>query len=226
MTRAIVATIAAQLGKTVSESAARKHPASIKAYEYFLQGNRHYYRFNPADNVKAAELFEKAIELDPQFARAYAGLADTYGTDFFLGWQRTENPLQNNLAIAKKALDLDSNDMLARVVLAAGLMGDGRWEEAEFELERVLSLKPGDADVLAQTGHCLFMCARTDIGVALLEEAIRLNPLFPDSYRRWLGQGYFHAERYREASDSAPSCRVRWMGIRLSGGYLYAFGRV
>lgn len=202
VTRAIVATIAAQLGKTVSESAARKHPASIKSYEYFLQGNRHYYRFNPDDNVKAAELFEKAIEIDPQFARAYAGLANTYTTDYFLGWQRRENALQNAREAAQKALNLDSNDALARLVQAWALIGHGRWEEAELELDRVLSLKPGDADVLAEAGLTAKNVGRVEDGIALLEEAIRLNPLFPESYRRWLGLSYYRAKRYQDAATA------------------------
>lgn len=202
VTRAIVATIAAQLGKTVSESAARKHPTSIKSYEYYLQGNRHYYRFNPDDNVKAAELFEKAIELDPQFARAYAGLADTCTTDYFLGWQRRQNALQKGLEAAQKALKLDSNDALARIILAWALIGHSRWEEAELELDRVLSLRPGDADVLAQAGLTAKNVGRVEAGIALLEEAIRLNPLFPDSYRRWLGLSYYRAKRYQDAATA------------------------
>ena len=105
VTRAIVATIAAQLGKTVSENAARKTTSSIKSYEYLLQANRQYYRFNPDDNITAAQLYQKAIELDPQFSRAYAGLANTYTTDYFVGWLRTKNALQNGLEYARKALD-------------------------------------------------------------------------------------------------------------------------
>jgi TolB-like protein/class 3 adenylate cyclase len=97
VTRAIVATIAAQLGKTVSENAARKTTTSIKSYEYILQANRKYYRFNPDDNIAAAQLYQKAIERDPQFSRAYAGLANTCTTDYFLGWLRTKNALQNGL---------------------------------------------------------------------------------------------------------------------------------
>jgi adenylate cyclase len=173
VTRAIVATIAAQLGKTVSERAARKPTKSIKSYEYFLQANRHYYHFNPDDNATAAKLYEKAIERDTQFARAYAGLANTYTTDHFLGWQRRKNALQNGLEAAQTALKLDSNDALARIILAWALIGHGRWDEAELELDRVLSLKPGDADVLAEAGHALKNVGRVEVGIALLEEARR-----------------------------------------------------
>ena len=202
VTRAIVATLAAQLGKTVSENAARKAPNSIKSYEYLLQANRRYYRFNPDDNIAAARLYEKAIERDPQFSRAYAGLANTYTTDYFLGWLRTENALQNGLDYSRKALAFDSDDALARIVLAWALIGKGSWEEAELELDRVLKLKPGDADILAEAGNGFKAVGRFDVGIALLEEAIRLNPLFPDSYQRWLGQAFYRAGRYQEAINT------------------------
>ena len=223
VTRAIVATIAAQLGKTVSENAARKPTTSIKSYEYLLQANRQYYRFNPDDNIAAAQLYEKAIERDPKFSRAYAGLANTYTTDFFLGWLRTENALQNGLEYAQKALEFDSNDALARIVLAWALIGKGCWEEAELELDRVLTLKPGDADILAEAGNGFKAIGRLEVGIALLEEAIRLNPLFPDTYQRWLGQAYYRAGRYQEAINSLRAVRVDGWGY---GVLAASFARV
>lgn len=223
VTRAIVATIAAQLGKTVSENAARKTTTSIKSYEYLLQANRQYYRFNPDDNIAAARLYQKAIERDSQFSRAYAGLANTYTTDYFLGWLRTKNALQNGLEYAQKALEFDSNDALARIILAWALIGKGCWEEAELELDRVLTLKPGDADILAEAGNSFASVGRPEVGIDLLEEAIRLNPLFPNTYQRWLGQAYYVAGRYQEAINTLRALRMDgW-----SYGYLAAsFARV
>lgn len=211
VTRAIVATIAAQLGKTVSESAARKSTTNIRSYEFFLQANRSYYRFNPDDNVTAARLYEKAIERDPQFARAYAGLANTYTTDHFLGWRRRENALRRGLESAQKALELDATDTLARAILTWALLGYGRWEEAELETDRLMSSRPGDADILAEAGHALFVVGR-DEGVAVLEEAVRLNPLSPDSYRRWLGIGYYRSKRYRDAATALRAVRLEGWG--------------
>jgi adenylate cyclase len=224
VTRAIVATIAAQLGKTVSENAARKTTTSIKSYDYLLQANRKYYRFNPDDNIAAAQLYQKAIERDPQFSRAYAGLANTYTTDHFLGWLRTKNALQNGLEYAQKALEFDSNDALARIVLAWSLIGKGCWEEAELELDRVLTLKPGDADILAEAGNGFKAVGRLEIGIALLEEAIRLNPLFPDSYQRWLGQAYYRSGRYQEAINTLRAVRVDGWGYGLLAASLARVG--
>ena len=224
VTRAIVATIAAQLGKTVSENAARKTTNSIKSYEYLLQANRHYYRFNPDDNIVAAQLYQKAIERDPQFSRAYAGLANTYTTDYFLGWLRTKNALQNGLENAQKALELDSNDALARIILAWALIGNSQWEDAEIELDRVLASKPGDADILAESGNGLKAVGRLEVGIALLEEAICLNPLFPDTYQRWLGQAYYRAGRYQEAINTLRAVRMDGWGYGVLAASLARVG--
>jgi adenylate cyclase len=224
VTRAIVATIAAQLGKTVSENAARKTTNSIKSYEYLLQANRHYYRFNPDDNIVAAQLYQKAIERDPQFSRAYAGLANTYTTDYFLGWLRTKNALQNGLENAQKALELDSNDALARIILAWALIGNSQWEDAEIELYRVLASRPGDADILAEAGNGLKAVGRLEVGIALLEEAICLNPLFPDTYQRWLGQAYYRAGRYQEAINTLRAVRMDGWGYGVLAASLARVG--
>ena len=77
LTGSIVTALAAQLGKDVAQRAMRKPPANVKAYEYYLWGNLEYYGFSADHNVEANRLYTKAIELDPNFARAYAGLANT-----------------------------------------------------------------------------------------------------------------------------------------------------
>ena len=169
-------------------------------------------KLNPADNIEAARLYQKAIKLDPRFARAYAGLANTYATDYFLGWQRTQNALKNGIENAQKALEFDSSDALARTILAWALIGNSDWEQAEFELDRILRQKPGDADLMAEVGNGLKAVGRIDDGIALLKEAICLNPLSPDSYQRWLGQAYYRAGRYSEARDTLRVIRLEGWG--------------
>ena len=208
VTRAIVAIIAAQLGKTVSDRAARKHPASIKSYEHFLQGNQLYAQFNPDDNITALECYKRAIELDPEFAPAYAGLANTYNTDHLVGWRRLKDGLAHGLENAKEALKRDGNNALARISLAWVYIDQGRWDDAELEFDRVLSLNSGDADILAELGMAQNTLDNFDVGISLLEEAVRLNPLAPEHYQRWLGAGYYQAKRYRDAVTTLRAGRI------------------
>ena len=87
----------------------------------------------------------------------------------------------------------------------------------------MLTLKPGDADILAEAGNSFASVGRPEVGIDLLEEAIRLNPLFPNTYQRWLGQAYYVAGRYQEAINTLRALRMDgW-----SYGYLAAsFARV
>ncbi len=222
VTRSIVAAVAAQLGKHVAEKAARKPTTSIQSYEYFLQANRHYYRFTPGENVVAARLYQKAIDHDPAFARAHAGLANACTTDHFLHWSRIENALEKGLGCARHCLELDRNDPLGRAILSWALIGFRRWEEAEAELDRALTSKSGDPDVMAEVGHGLYVVGRPDEGIALLEDAVRLNPLYPDVYLRWLGIGYYRGKRYQEAVKALSGARLEGWGY---GWLAAAFAR-
>ncbi len=216
LTRSIVATLAAQLGKNVAQRAERKPPANVKAYEYYLWGNLEYYRFSANHNVEANSLYAKAVELDPNFARAYAGLANTYNTDYFLSWLRLENPSAKGLEAARRAVELDGNDAFCRCLFGWAQIANERWEQAEGEFDRVLALKPGDADVLVETGHGLFAVGRAEDGIGLIEEAIHLNPLYPDAYRRWLGIGLFRSRRYEDAVGALRA-------VHLLDGWGYAW---
>jgi adenylate cyclase len=216
LTRSIVTTLATQLGKDVVQRAERKHPANVKAYEYYLWGNREYHRFSADHNVKANSLYAKAVELDPNFARAYAGLSNTYCTDFFLNWLRLEDAPAKGLEAARRAVELDGNDAWCRCMFGAAQMMNERWEQAEGEFDRALALRPGDAEVLVETGHGLIMVGRPEDGVGIIEEAIRLNPLYPDVHRRWLGLGLFRSRRYEDAVDALCA-------VNLLDGWGYAW---
>jgi adenylate cyclase len=216
LTRSIVTTLATQLGKDVVQRAERKHPANVKAYEYYLWGNREYYLFSADHNVEASRLYAKAVELDPNFARAYAGLSNTYCTDFFLNWLRLEDAPAKGLEAARRAVELDGNDAWCRCMFGAAQMANERWEQAEGEFDRALSLRPGDAEVLVETGHGLIMVGRPEDGVGIIEEAIRLNPLYPDVHRRWLGLGLFRSRRYEDAVDALRA-------VNLLDGWGYAW---
>ena len=220
VTQAIVAIVAAQLGKTVSDKAARKHPESIKAYEYYLQGNQHYARFNPDDNLIAMKRYKQAIKLDPEFAPSYAGLANTYATDCLLGWKRLKNGIALALESAEEALNRDGSNALARLSLGWSYINQGRWNDAELEFNRMLSLNSGDADILAELGMAQNALNNFDIGIPLLEKAVRLNPLAPEHYQRWLGIGYYETKRYRDAVKTLRAGRFDgWTYAWLAASY-------
>ena len=94
--RKITSALAARLTNQEEKHMGRPYTSSEVAWEYFMRGAELYRRFTPKDNAHARDLFEKAIELDPEFARAYANLAATHRQDFNGRWnedpQSSEDP--------------------------------------------------------------------------------------------------------------------------------------
>ena len=84
--RRITRAMAVRLTIEEEKNMGRPYTSSEKAWEYFMRGTELARRFTPKDNANARELFEKAIDLDPEFARAYANSAATHRQDFYGTW--------------------------------------------------------------------------------------------------------------------------------------------
>jgi tetratricopeptide (TPR) repeat protein len=90
------------------EMARRKPPENLQAYEYYTLGMEHKHQFTEQDNKKARELFQKALQLDPNFARAYVGLAWTHNLDIDFGWAESrQQSLDHWVAAARRAIVSD-----------------------------------------------------------------------------------------------------------------------
>ena len=91
--------------------ARRKPPANLQAYDYYLLGIEAKHKETKEDNIRAQELFRNALELDPRFARAYTGLALTYGYEIWLSYTESRaRSLRDWLAAVQKAVALDPYD--------------------------------------------------------------------------------------------------------------------
>jgi TolB-like protein/DNA-binding winged helix-turn-helix (wHTH) protein/Flp pilus assembly protein TadD len=150
------------------------------AYEAYLKG-RYFWNKRTADGLKKAnDYFAQAIEQDPNYAQAYAGLADSYALlgDWEYGVLAPKEAYPRAKAAATKALELDSNLGEAHISLAFCLDGfDWDWESAGREFRRGVELNPGYA-----TGHQwyawhLAALGRNDEAVAELKKAESLDPL-------------------------------------------------
>jgi len=103
VTHAIVAALPGQIQKVVIERSERKRTESMTAYDCLLHGNWHYQLFTHEGLFEAIRLYQKAIELDPGFAQAYARLADTYNSAVTQGWE-TNATLHETMEIAQRAI--------------------------------------------------------------------------------------------------------------------------
>jgi TolB-like protein/rhodanese-related sulfurtransferase len=202
--RQIVAALDVKLTNDESAQVAAAETAVPEAYEAFLQGWYHYRRQTPEDTAKAITLFEQAIQLDPGYSRAYAGLAAAHWgivnryweLAVGVGWQRSYDALNKNLGKA-----LEHPTPLAYSVSAEWLARQGRATEALVQIDRAMALAPNEADTHLSKARILNATGRADEAEKSIRLAMRLNPHYGPDYLIVLGQALFHQERYEEAEE-------------------------
>jgi tetratricopeptide (TPR) repeat protein len=187
------------LARARRELARRKPPNDLQAYDYYTLGIEHKHRFTETDNSKAKELFQKAIDLDPNFARAHVGLAWTHLLDIDLGWTKSrQQSMEHWVSAARKAIALDSYDSEARMALGTYYQYLNDFPRAVAEIDQSLELNPNSADQLAQAAWLLTRAGKPERSLELMERAIRLNPHHPDWYGGALRETFFHNLRFEE----------------------------
>jgi TolB-like protein len=202
--------------------ARRKEFASLEAYDCWLRGMDHLRRGTIADDARARQFFERALALDPNYARAHAGVSLSYFNEWSCqAWERWDENEQRAFAAARHALALDETDAVVHVVLARIHLYRREFAQAEHHLERALALNPNDADILAQAGLCRAYLGDGEDGLALARKAIRLNPFHDDWYLGCLALSLFILRRNAEGIEvavKAPRATVD-LPAYLAGGY-------
>jgi TolB-like protein/Tfp pilus assembly protein PilF len=170
--------IASQVGVTLSpeheSKAAAGRAIDPQAYQLYLKG-RYFWNKRTGDGfLKAAEYFQQAVDLDPNYAEAYVGLADCYAFGHFPRNRSAEEAE----AMAQKALALD--DRLGEAHATLGLLAENRdwnWVAAETEYKRAISLNPNYASAHQWYGEELAITGRFDEALRELKLAGELDPL-------------------------------------------------
>jgi TolB-like protein/Tfp pilus assembly protein PilF len=172
--------------------------ARPETYELYLKGRYYLNRANPQDHEKALEYFQQAVDEDPHYAAAYAGIADTY---VFFGFHRG---LQSEWALkarnaAAKALELDPDLAGAYISLAIiKTLHDWDWAGAEEECRRAIELDPGASEPHRTYGFLLSLLGRHDQAIAEASQGRELDPLSPNA-NYYLASALYAARRYDEA---------------------------
>jgi tetratricopeptide (TPR) repeat protein len=176
---------------------------NLEAYQLYLKGRFFWARFTPENIRKAIDFYQEAITKDPNFARAYSGLADCYslmGSSAF-GTVRAAEILPKARAAAEKALTLDAS--LAETYTSLGICAlyDWDWTAAERAIRRSLELDP--ESVGAHNIYCQYfmVVGRPDDSIREARRAAEINPL--SNAPSWLGTALVFARKYDEAIIAA-----------------------
>jgi TolB-like protein/DNA-binding winged helix-turn-helix (wHTH) protein len=199
---------------------------SIGAYDEFLRGRERYGRLTPEDNRIAREHFERAIALDPDFARAHAGLALTWSRLAIDGWtDDPEGALSKAKEYAERAAAIDPSVPRIHFVRAQVELFRGHHEKAAAAATTATDLDPNYADAYALLAWILHYAGRPDQAEPALQEALKRNPRSSASYRHIAGEIAFATRRYDQAAEELKAALDRnpahtrarlWLSVTLA----------
>ncbi|HEV7797393.1 MAG TPA: protein kinase [Pyrinomonadaceae bacterium] len=194
-----------QLTRDEQRQLSKRGTDSVEAFESYLRGRYYWNSYTESGLAKALECYNHAIELDPEYALAYTGIADYYNWLGVFGIR----PFAETAAAAKeaatKAVDLDSSSAEAYSALGfATVCYDFDWAVAEGQHRLAVNLNPNYATGHNWYGFHLLMTGRFDEGIREMLRARELDPLSP-SIMQSLGWAYYQARRFDEALTTFES---------------------
>ena len=200
VTQKIVTALQVQISQVEQERLTHRDTDNLDAYDYLLRGKEYYLRFTREANQQARQLYEKAVEFDPNYATALAELARVCVQSRNHGWtQNLTEPLRQASDFAERAVKL--NDSLPQAHIALGFINMWRrdHEAAIAEVNKGLVLDPNHAEGQMYQAIILGFAGQPEESMEWVEKAIRLNPGSPFWYLFAQGNAYFSMGRYTEA---------------------------
>ena len=203
ITRKIVAALALKLTLEEEKGLSFRYTSNVEAYDAYLKGRKQYNLGTRDGLVMAVEFFEKAIELDPNYSAAHAGLAITYRKSMEramykeLGWKDVRAREKKHLQQAMK-----NPTPYAHYAVAKTRLYQRRFDEAIAEAENAIALDPNYSDGYVMMGYVLIYAGRSTEAIENLKMAMRLDPHNPATCLYLLGLGYYFLEKYEEGTNA------------------------
>jgi adenylate cyclase len=185
---------------------------NVEAYTFYLKGRQFIERRSKAYYHLAREMFAKAVELDPQYARAYAGIADC--DSFLLLHYHVENiAIEDIVATSAKALALDSGLAEAHASRGLALSVEKRFDEAKAEFERAIALDPNSYEGHYFYGRACFTQGKLEQAATLFEQVAEIKP---DDYQSLI----LSIQIYRSLGRDADIKSAAQRGVERAERYL------
>jgi adenylate cyclase len=173
---------------------------NLEAYLTVLQGREFHERSNRENNFMARQKFEEALALDPNYAAAFNLLARTHFMDVWLGSSKSPKAsLMTAIDLTQKAIVLDDSLADSHALLGYLYTLTRQHDKAIAQGERAVELDPNSSLAYLWLGTSLNYIGRNEEAVAMIEKAIRHNPMPPSSWFVFLGSALSNAGRYDEA---------------------------
>jgi adenylate cyclase len=177
---------------------------NVEAYEFYLRGRKFYHKWTRQSVEFARQMFERAVKIDPDFAAAWAGLANTY-VDLFR-WGRNVEDLEAAQRASERALNLNPNSAEAHVSVGQALAIQRRFSEAANAFERAIKEDPTLYEAYYLYGRVMFECGQIEKAANLFEKA---HAARPDEYEA----GSIRAQALIELARQDEARRVNELAI-------------
>jgi TolB-like protein/tetratricopeptide (TPR) repeat protein len=193
----VVEALQVKLGGEAARALAKKPTENPEAHRLYLLGRYEFGKYSEAGWTSSIRYYEQALKLDPNYALAYCGLADTYA---YMGGvvMPSKEAVVKEKEFAQKALELDPELPEAHLSLACALGGAFDWRNAQIEFDRAIELNPNLAWAYEIYAWFLGGLGRLDEAIAKDKKAIELDPL-NSFFQSALAYFLYHARRYDDA---------------------------
>lgn len=200
VSRKIVSALEIKINSSEEKRLGYQGTGNIEAHDSFLRGQEQLYIYTPDSMKNAIELFSRSIELDPNYAQAYAWKSRWLIVLFATGGNLPlKETVISALVLARKAVELDDLLPVAHASLGWALMLNRKIEQAISEGKRAIILDPNFADGYMWLSTIFSIAGKGDEALELFEKAIRLNPYYGITYLFSHGLAYFVLGQYEKA---------------------------
>jgi adenylate cyclase len=198
--KTIVGTLQVKVNNAEFERTLKRPTENLSAYDYYQRGFYYFLAWGKENMDQARRSFKKAIELDPDYARAYAMLALVEKNDWQYDFaEDTSDSLAHALNDARKSVAIDPDDYWNIWALGHVRMARGETDEAIAAYQQALALNPNDPGLLIDMVELLVSVGQADQAVTQAKTAMRYNPHSPDMYFWNLGWAQYMAGQPEDA---------------------------
>ncbi len=210
ITKNIITALQVKLTEGEQARVYSKGTQNLDAYMKVMEARWLSHQSTIEGNIRARQLSNEAISLDPNYAQAYRSLALAIVVDIWLGLSKNpQESLKKCIELYEKAIALDDSFALAHSGLGYTLMMARRYDEAVAKMEQALDLEPNSADIVYTYANFLIYTGRGEEAISFFKNAMRLNPKPPNVYLRHLAVALRDTGRYDEAVAHLKRCIER-----------------